>query len=173
VTRCFVIGPIGDRFAPIGSEANQTFEQALEVYEKVIVAACGQVGLTPVRADQIAIAGDITEQVFRHLYEDEVVIADVSGGNPNVMYELGLRHTRNLLTIQIGEYGQLPFDIHAIRTIEFSRSERGLIDARNKLRAMGLSSILTSSVLRPTSRKCPTRPASLIRLPMWRSHSPG
>jgi hypothetical protein len=131
--RCFVIGPIGDQFAPLGSAGREKYEQALEVYEKVIHAACSQVGLDPVRADQIAMTGEITEQVFRHLYEDEIVIADVSDGNPNVMYELGLRHTRNALTIQIGEYGQLPFDIRAIRTIEFSRSDRGLIDARKKL----------------------------------------
>ncbi len=133
MNRCFVIGPIGDEFAPLGSAGRAKYEHAIEVYEKVILAACSQVGLEPVRADQIAITGEITEQVFRHLYEDEVVIADVSDGNPNVMYELGLRHTRDLLTVQIGEYGQLPFDIHAIRTIEFSRSDRGLIDARNKL----------------------------------------
>lgn len=140
--RCFVIGPIGDKFAPLGSPGREKYEQALEVYEKVILTACTQVGLTPVRADHIAIPGEITEQIFRHLYEDEVVIADVSDGNPNVMYELGLRHTRHLLTIQIGEYGQLPFDIQAVRTIEFSRSERGLIDARKRLEtalAIGLA----------------------------------
>ncbi|MFZ4266855.1 hypothetical protein [Streptomyces arboris] len=89
--------------------------------------------IDPVRADQIAVAGEITEQVFRHIYEDDVVIADVSGGNPNVMYELGLRHTTGKLTIQIGEFGQLPFDVSAIRTIQFSRSPKGLIDARKEL----------------------------------------
>lgn len=133
MTRCFVIGPIGDRLAPLGSPQRDTYENALQVYEHVISAACGQVGLTPLRADHIAAAGEITEQVFRHLYEDEIVIADVTDGNPNVMYELGLRHTRNLLTVQIGEYGSLPFDVAAVRTIMFSRSERGLIEARNAL----------------------------------------
>lgn len=131
--RCFIIGPIGDRFAPIGSPSKDVWEDALEVFEKVILPACIENELEPVRADQIAISGEITEQIFRHLYEDDVVIADVSGGNRNVMYELGLRHTRDLLTIQIGEYGQLPFDLAAIRTIMFSRSDRGLIDARKSL----------------------------------------
>jgi len=105
----------------------------LEVFEKVIIPACQAFSIDPVRADQIAASGAVTEQVLRHLYEDEVVIADVSGGNPNVMYELGLRHTRNRLTILIGEYGQLPFDIADIRTIQFSKSDRGLIDARKEL----------------------------------------
>ncbi|MBF4609111.1 hypothetical protein [Curtobacterium sp. VKM Ac-1393] len=130
---CFVIGPIGSKFAPIGSSARATYEDALEVFEKVIQPACATEGLEPIRADQIASAGEISAQIFRHLRDDDVVIADLSGANANVMYELGLRHTRSLLTVQIGEYGQLPFDIAAIRTIQFSRSERGLIDARNDL----------------------------------------
>ncbi|MFC8790482.1 hypothetical protein [Streptomyces cinereoruber] len=131
-----MIGPIGNKFAPLGDPARQTYEDSLQVYEEVIQAACLQVGIEPIRADQIAVAGEITEQIFRHLYEDDVVIADVSGGNPNVMYELGLRHTTGKLTIQIGEFGQLPFDVNAVRTIQFSRSPRGLIDARTQLERM-------------------------------------
>ncbi|KRC66748.1 hypothetical protein ASE12_19420 [Aeromicrobium sp. Root236] len=133
MARCFVIGPIGDRLAPVGSPSRQTWEEALAVFEDVIKPACQANDLDPIRADGIAIPGEITDQIFRHLFEDEVVIADVSGGNANVMYELGLRHTRNLLTVQIGEYGQLPFDVSSVRTIMFSRSDRGLIDARNEL----------------------------------------
>jgi ABC-type transporter Mla subunit MlaD len=142
LTRCFVIGPIGNKFAPLGSPERESYEEALDVFENVILPACQAYGLEPVRADQIALTGEINDQIFRHLFEDEVVIADVSGGNPNVMYELGLRHTRPLLTIQLGEYGQLPFDVQAVRTIQFSRSERGLIDARKALErvlAAGLS----------------------------------
>jgi len=133
MSNCFVIGPIGDKFALLGSAERERYEESIQVFENVIAPACDEHNLEAVRADQIAVSGEITEQVFRHLYEDEVVIADVSGGNPNVMYELGLRHTRDLLTIQIGEYGQLPFDLEAVRTIKFSRSERGLIDARKQL----------------------------------------
>src|SRR3954466_7549025 len=120
--RCFVIGPIGDRHAPFGSDSRQVYEDALEVLEKVIVPACAAAGIEAIRADQISAPGEITDQIFRHLRDDDVVIADVSGGNANVMYELGLRHTVNKLTIQIGEYGQVPFDIKNIRTILFSRS---------------------------------------------------
>lgn len=142
MTRCFVIGPIGDKMAPIGSERREIYESALAVLEDVIVPACSANGLDPIRADQIAKTGEITEQVFRHLLQDEVVIADLSGANANVMYELGLRHTTNLLTITIGEYGLLPFDVSAIRTFVFSRSERGLIEVRKQLQqaiAIGLA----------------------------------
>ena len=133
MNRCFVIGPIGNKLAPLGSPGRSLYEEALQVFEDVIRPACQANDLDPIRADGIAVPGEITEQIFRHLYDDEVVIADVSGGNQNVMYELGLRHTRDLLTVQIGEFGQLPFDVNTVRTIQFSRSERGLIEARNQL----------------------------------------
>jgi hypothetical protein len=49
------------------------------------------------------------------------------------MYELGVRHTRDKLTLQVGEYGRLPFDVNVIRTVMFSRSPNGLITARKQL----------------------------------------
>ena len=100
---------------------------------EVIEPACARNGLIPVRADALARAGEITEQIFRRLRDDDVVIADLTGANANVMYELGLRHTRHKLTVQIGEYGRLPFDVNTIRTIQFSSSRIGLIDARDEL----------------------------------------
>jgi hypothetical protein len=101
--------------------------------EEVVMPAAASVGLSPVRADGLARAGEITEQIFRRLRDDDVVIADLTGANANVMYELGLRHTKNKLTVQIGEFGRLPFDVNTIRTIQFSRSPVGLINARDEL----------------------------------------
>jgi hypothetical protein len=135
---CFVIGPIGNKFAPAGTEERTTYEEAVEVLEEIILRACAasSVGLEPVRADGLSKAGELTEQVFRRLRNDDVVIADLTGANPNVMYELGLRHTRNKLTIQIGEYSRLPFDVNIIRTVMFSRSPNGLINARKELQEL-------------------------------------
>jgi hypothetical protein len=130
---CFVVGPIGNRLAAAGTPDRETYEDSLRVMEEVIAPACAHHGLEPVRADNLARAGEITEQIFRRLREDDVVIADLTGANANVMYELGLRHTRDKLTVQIGEYGRLPFDINTIRTIQFSRSAMGLINARDEL----------------------------------------
>lgn len=130
---CFVIGPIGNRLAPHASPERATYEEAIRVVGEVIGPACDAVGLSPVRADSLSRAGEITEQIFRRIRDDDVVIADLTGANANVMYELGLRHTRDKLTVQIGEYGRLPFDVNVIRTVQFSRSEIGLINARNEL----------------------------------------
>ena len=103
------------------------------MFEDVIAPACTAFGLEAVRADMIARSGEIPEQIFRQLRDSPVVIADLTGANPNVMYELGLRHTTGRVTIQIGEKGRLPFDVAAIRTIMFKRTEAGLVQARKDL----------------------------------------
>lgn len=132
-TSCFVIGPIGDRDASINSPERQIYEEAIQVWEEVILPACEAFGIRPIRADHITTTGEIPEQVFRRLRDSQLVIADLTGANPNVMYELGLRHTTGKLTVQIGERARLPFDVSAIRTIIFRRSEAGLIEARKRL----------------------------------------
>lgn len=133
IRSCFVVGPIGDKLAPPYSEGRNQYEQAMQIWDYVIEPACRALGVQPVRADKIDESGEITEQICQSLRDDDLVIADVTGGNPNVMYELGLRHTKNKLTIQIGEKGKLPFDIAAIRTIQFNRSDTGLAEARDAL----------------------------------------
>jgi hypothetical protein len=134
VTTCFVIGPIGDRLAGHGTAERQTYEEALQVLVEVIVPACASVGIDqPERADQIAQPGEIPDQIFERLRDADVVIADLSGANPNVMYELGLRHSLNRITVQLAERGPLPFDTRAIRTVQFVRTEHGLIDAKGRL----------------------------------------
>lgn len=131
---CFVIGPIGDRQAKRGSPTRLLYDAALETFKKLIVTACDPMGIRPVRADQIDHTGDIPEQVFVRLRDSDIVIADLSGANPNVMYELGLRHAIGRLTIQIAERGNLPFDVTTIRTILFERTRAGYIAASIDLR---------------------------------------
>ncbi|MFI6156712.1 hypothetical protein ACIBCA_28990 [Kitasatospora sp. NPDC051170] len=130
---CFVIGPIGDEHAELDSAERRVFERALLVYDEVVRAACRPHGIDPLRADAIADAGEITDQILAHLDEDDLVIADVSGGNPNVMYELGYRDRAGKPTILIGETGLLPFDIARKRTIRFRRDRSGLVQARDQL----------------------------------------
>jgi hypothetical protein len=132
---CFVIGPIGDKDAPMGSKDRVAYEEGIQVLEEIIEPACVGFGITPLRADQIARPGEIPEQVFRAMRDAHLVIADLTGANANVMYELGLRHTTGKLTIQIGERERLPFDVASIRTILFRRTANGLVEARRQLSA--------------------------------------
>src|SRR5213594_637513 len=102
----FVIGPIGDRHAELGSDERVRYEQALEVYDKVIRPACSKYGVKLLRADEISEPGEINDQVFRQILDASLVIADLTGANPNVMYELGARHTSGKPTLQLGEVGK-------------------------------------------------------------------
>ena len=134
---CFIIGPIGDRLAEFGDDARTEYEQALQVVEHVIEPACATNGIhNPIRADRIVSPGEIPEQVFELIRTADVVIADLTGGNPNVMYELGLRHTLDKCTICIGEIHRLPFDVSVIRTVLFRRTSYGLVEARDELAQM-------------------------------------
>lgn len=131
--RAFVIGPIGDRDADDGTRERLAYENGIEALEHIITPACKSLDIEAFRADGITRSGEIPEQVFRHLRDSHIVIADLTEANPNVMYELGLRHTTGKLTIQIGERNRLPFDISTIRTILFKRTEAGFIEARRSL----------------------------------------
>ncbi|MEV7941347.1 hypothetical protein AB0O82_35135 [Kitasatospora sp. NPDC088264] len=130
---CFVISPVGDRHAGVGSPARQSFERAFQVFEEVIHPACSVLGIEPVRVDKISPAGQFTGQVRRRLLEADLVIADVSGADPAVMYELGLRHSTDRPVIHLGELGHLPFGVAPIPVIRFERSPSGLVEARDEL----------------------------------------
>lgn len=131
--RCFVIGPIGDQLGEPGSAGRTAYEEAVQVFEEVIQAACAPFHIDAYRADDINDPGEIPEQIFTALRDEELVIADLTGANPNVMYELGIRHVTGKCTLQIGEKSRLPFDVNTIRTVQFKRTPSGLVTARRKL----------------------------------------
>lgn len=128
-----MIGPIGDENAPYGSPERSHYEESLEVLKKVVEPACDEFHITPVRSDRMHRPGEIPEQVFVALRDYDLVVADLSDANPNVMYELALRHAVGKCAVLLSEWKRLPFDVQWLRTIPFVRSEMGLIDARKKL----------------------------------------
>ncbi|MDQ3305226.1 MAG: hypothetical protein M3535_04470, partial [Actinomycetota bacterium] len=70
------------------------------------------------RADRISESGRITQQVIQHITDDDLVIADLTGSNPNVYYELALRHALSKPFVQLlTGTDPLPFDIADQRTI--------------------------------------------------------
>ncbi len=111
---CFVIAPLGDAGSSIRIHSDQ-------VLRYIIQPAVGRCGLQAVRADEIEKAGQISSQVLEHLQAAPVAVADLTGTNPNVMYELAFRHARCLPVVQIASSDtHLPFDIAGQRTIFFS-----------------------------------------------------
>jgi hypothetical protein len=108
---CFYVTPIGDD----GSEERKHSDLFLS---SIVEPALEDFGLKVVRADKISNPGMITSQVIEHIMKAKLVIADLSYNNPNVFYELSLRHTQNLPTIHIiRKQDKIPFDLQDFRTI--------------------------------------------------------
>lgn len=91
---CFVVAPIGEP----DSDARKRSDQVLR---HIICPAVQPLGYEPVRADQISEPGIITTQIIQHIIDDPLVVADLSGWNPNVFYELALRHALRKPYVQL------------------------------------------------------------------------
>lgn len=110
-TTCFYVTPIG---AP-GS--NERLHSDL-MLGSIVEPALEGFGLTVVRADQIDKPGTITRQVFDYLLRARLVVVDLSFHNPNVFYELAIRHAARLPVVQIIRASEnIPFDVNQMRTI--------------------------------------------------------
>lgn len=108
---CFYISPIGD-------EESEERRHADLFMGSLIEPALTEFDLNVVRADQIGQAGMITSQIIDYIVQSKLVIADLSFHNPNVFYELALRHAVRKPIVQISrKMDRLPFDIGQIRTV--------------------------------------------------------
>jgi len=90
------------------------------VYELVLAPACRQAGFEPERADTSNASERITNHLLARLLESEMVLGDLSSRNPNVLYELGVRHACGGSTVLVQSSGtERIFDIQDIRTTEY------------------------------------------------------
>jgi hypothetical protein len=108
---CFYITPIGE-------ESSEERRHADFMMAYIIEPAVKEFGLSVVRADKMGKPGMIGKQVIQHILAARLVIADLSFHNPNVFYELCLRHTTRLPTVQVKRVvDKIPFDLNQYRTI--------------------------------------------------------
>jgi len=127
--RCFVISPIGES----GSEIrNRSDEILTHIIRPVLI----EFDYKALRADEISESGLITNQIFEHIVFDDLVICDMTFRNPNVYYELAIRHMVQKPIIQIiDENEEMPFDVINTRTIKINhRSRSGADVAKNRIR---------------------------------------
>ena len=77
-----------------------------------------------VRADAIAEPGRITEQILRYIKGARLVVADLSFLNPNVFYELGLRHAFGSPVVLLSRVEDpVPFDVSGLRIVRMDMSD--------------------------------------------------
>lgn len=117
---CFVIMPFGEKTDIAGKTVK--FD---DIYEHFIKDSIKEAGLSPVRCDELGEAGVIHRKMIEHIWATDVAVVDISLLNPNVFYELGVRHSlRKCVTILIRRKGtNLPFNIANLSVIEYDEAD--------------------------------------------------
>jgi len=109
--------------SPIGEAGTETRKRADQVLKHVIIPSMVDYGFKQeevVRADTISNPGAITHQITSAIINADLVIADLTGTNANVFYELAIRHVLRKPYVQICDVNtSLPFDVKDQRTIMF------------------------------------------------------
>ena len=107
------------------------------VYRGVIKPLTDEMQLRCVRGDEFASQrGSIIEEVWAALNNCRLVIADITGGNDNVFYELGIAHTLNkpaIILTQAETPEGVPFDIRHLRYIPYRNTDEGRLRLRAEL----------------------------------------
>ena len=143
---CFVISPIGERGSPSRRRADG-------VLNEIVRPALEPKGYTVERADHDKSPGIVTEALIAKIFEADLVVADLTGLNPNVMYELAVRHASGKPVIQILEEGQeLPFDIRSQNTLYFACDLAGRAEAVRMIQAAEEAVHRTSDLGNPIKR---------------------
>jgi hypothetical protein len=124
-----------------GNVANVTKVDFQEVYEYIIVEALHKanaslgVKIDYTRGEDLKKGGNIVSQVLNHICRAEITITDVTGLNPNVLLEYGIRlSVRDSLNILLRHKGvNLPFDIRDQRCIDYSQDPPGVKRAQENI----------------------------------------
>lgn len=107
---CFVMMPFGAWFD--------------RYYQEIYVPAIKDAGFEPVRADELFTTGSVVEQIWEQIEKAKLLIADLSGKNPNVFYELGLSHAaKKPVVFTASEVDDVPFDLRHLRVIIYDIRE--------------------------------------------------
>lgn len=124
--KCFII-------TPIGTDKSSTREKAEGVID-VIKPILEKHDFNLIVPHKMPEPGSITQQILECILNHELVIANLTELNPNVMYELAVRHASGLPIITIAEDGtKLPFDITTERTIFYTDDMKGVLKLQSKM----------------------------------------
>ena len=111
--KCFVISPIGE-------DGSDTRKRADQVFKYIISPVCEECGFEAIRVDKVNQADSITQTIIDYLNTSELVIADITGHNPNAFYEMGYRASAGKPMIHLKEKSEkIPFDIAGIRAFDY------------------------------------------------------
>jgi len=140
---CFIVTPIGQPNSDINLKA-------FGLIKAVIKPVLQKFNYEPIAASDISSPGSINKQIIIRLYEDELVIANLTGLNPNVMYELAVRHAVKKPVIIMAENGtKLPFDLVDQRCIFYDDSLHGVELAKEALESFLSNTFMEATISNP------------------------
>ena len=126
---CFIVTAIGE-------SGTETRDRADEVFSYLIAPVCEELGYKPVRVDQVDAVDNINETIISYLKTAPMVVADMTGHNPNAFYELGFRQALELPLVPIIQMGnKLPFDVISQRTVFYNLSVGKIEQSKKELKA--------------------------------------
>lgn len=126
---CFIVTAIGE-------SGTETRDRADEVFSYLIAPVCEELGYKPVRVDQVDAVDNINETIINYLKTAPMVVADMTGHNPNAFYELGFRQALELPLVPIIQTGnKLPFDVISQRTVFYNLSVGKIEQSKKDLKA--------------------------------------
>ncbi|MCH5320785.1 MAG: hypothetical protein J1E36_03420 [Eubacterium sp.] len=129
--KCFIITPIGEPGSKVRRHMNGIIDEAI-----IPVLEVGVNGIIYKEdvAHRLYDSTAIVKQIYEKLYEDDLVIANLTGLNPNVMYELAIRFCIGKPVIVIAEEDTvLPFDVKDHRTIFYINDAQGIKELKENL----------------------------------------
>ena len=103
------------------------FDSQLEIVYTCIKESAKTTSFRAIRADDIWENSTIIQDIFELIYKSKIVIADFTGKNPNVMYEVGIAHTLGKLVIPISQsLDDIPFDLKHHRALTYLLNGEGI-----------------------------------------------
>jgi hypothetical protein len=109
---CFIVMPFGQEWSG-------------DVH-RILARACETVNVRAVRGDDLFTPTDFLEDIWQGINAADFVIADISGRNPNVLYELGIAHTLAKPVLILSKQAtDIPVDLATRRVILYGESEVG------------------------------------------------
>lgn len=121
--KCFVVSPIGDTGTEIRKNADQ-------LYQHIIKPVCEKCGFSAQRVDEFNTSDSITQEILDALNNYDLVIADLTGHNPNVFFEIGYRTRSQKPIIHLKRKEEkIPFDVSTVRTFEYDLTDLDMVTA--------------------------------------------
>jgi hypothetical protein len=114
---------------------NALFPDLKPIYEDHIKKVAAEIGLDAGRADDFFLNGSIITDIWSAINAAKFIIADCTGRNPNVFYEIGVAHAIGKDTILISKsIEDVPFDLRHLRVIIYEYTPRSIITFENTLK---------------------------------------